>query len=159
MIEETVTITSTEGDMAVVEAQRKSTCGGCSVQSGCGTSLLAKAFGGKRNCFEVKNPIGAVRGEQVVIGIPESSLPKASFLFYLVPILLLLSGSIIAQTLAEKLGVTFMEPMTIFGGLLGLLTGLAGVRIFATRANQKHQYQAVVLRKANGTNHVFLKAE
>jgi len=41
MIEETASVVALEDDFAWVETQRKSTCGACAVNKGCGAATLA----------------------------------------------------------------------------------------------------------------------
>lgn len=149
MIEEIVTVIANEGKLAVVEAQRQSTCGSCDAKSSCGTSVLAKAFGSKTSRIRVNNPIGAAPGERVVIGVEDDALPKASFLFYIVPLMTLFLGSLLGEQVALQFSLISTEPAAIFSGLLGLLVGLISVRRFAARSSNKNQYEAVILRRAD----------
>jgi len=149
MIEEIVTVTATKGELALVAAQRQSMCGSCDAKSSCGTSVLAKAFGGKGSQFLVANPIGAQPGERVVVGLDEAALPKASFLFYIVPLIALFLGALMGEQFAQQINSTFTEPLAILGGLLGLSAGLIQVRRVASGAADKKQFQAVILRRAD----------
>lgn len=154
MIEESAIVTATEGEFARVETQRASSCGGCEAKSSCGTSALAKVFGNRRTVVKVLNPIGAKSGDRVIVGLDESVLTRASFLFYIVPLLSLLAGSILGQSFAELFNLSSTEPLSIVSGLLGLLIGLAWIRRFATRSSKSNAYQAVILRRA-GSVHVI----
>ncbi|MBK9131474.1 MAG: SoxR reducing system RseC family protein [Gammaproteobacteria bacterium] len=55
------------------------TCGSCSVQKGCGTSVLAKVLGNRVNRIRVINTIGAKTGEWVVLGLEDGALARSSF--------------------------------------------------------------------------------
>lgn len=154
MIEESAIVTATEGEFARVETQRATSCGSCEAKRSCGTSALAKVFGNRRTVVEVLNPIGAVSGDRVIVGLDESVLTRASFLFYIVPLLLLLAGGIVGQSIAEQFNYQSTEPLSIVGGLLGLLIGLAWIRRLATRNIKNSAYQAVILRQA-GSVHVI----
>jgi sigma-E factor negative regulatory protein RseC len=75
MIEENALVVVTEGEDAWVETSRRSSCGSCEAK-GCGTGALSQVLGRRRQRLRVKNPIAAVVGEQVVLGITESALIK-----------------------------------------------------------------------------------
>lgn len=149
MIEETAIVTAIREGFAQVETQRQSSCGGCEAKSTCGTSALAKVFGRRRNLVEVLNPIGAVTGDRVVVGLDESALTRASFLFYILPLFTLLTGALLGQWLAEIVNFNSTELLSIICGLLGLLGGLRWLRRFASRSGNKGSLQAVILRHAN----------
>ncbi|MES9935164.1 MAG: SoxR reducing system RseC family protein [Sedimenticola sp.] len=155
MLEEPATVTASEEGFAIVETQRKSTCGGCEASSTCGTSVLSKVFGNRNNRFRVRDPIGVKPGEQVIIGLPEAALPKASFIFYILPLFAMLLGAILGEWFAGQNNFSTTEPMTIICGLLGLLAGLLGVRRFSLKASRNNQYQAVILRRSADINLVF----
>ncbi len=147
MIEERAIVVSVDGDFAMVETQRKSACGDCSTSAACGTSLIAKAIGQKRNRVRVHNPIQAQLGDQVIVGLADSALPKLSFAFYIVPLMALFAGALFFQLLAVKFNFSSTEPMSIAGGLLGLIAGLSWVRRYASQSDGRKQYQAVILRR------------
>lgn len=149
MIEETARVTSRDGTFARVETRRNTACGHCQAGPVCGTSLLNRFFGHRNVSVRALNPIDAGLGDEVVVGLEESALTRASLWFYLVPVLLLIGFAGIGQWLAESSKFVATEPASVFGGLLGLLIGLAWARYHAARANQDERYQAVILRRAN----------
>ena len=126
MIEETATVTASEGGFAQVETQRETACGGCSAKSACGTSALAKLFANRRASVRVLNPIGARPGEQVIVGLDESALTRVSFVFYIIPLLSLFLFAAGGEWLSGYLGFAATELSAIFGGLLGLSLGPPG---------------------------------
>lgn len=149
MIEETAIVTETDGEFATVETQRSTTCGDCSAKPACGTSALAKVMGRRRTVIHVLNPIGAKSGERVVVGLQETALTKASFVFYITPLLLLLLFSVAGERLAIALNFNSTEPVTILCGLLGLSAGLIWLKFYATRISRDKRYQAVILRRTD----------
>lgn len=153
MIEETAVITATEGAFARVETQRSTACGGCAAKSACGTSVLGKLWGNRRASVKVLNPIDAGLGEKVIIGLEESALTRASFAFYIVPLLSLILFAIFGQWLAVWFNFTAVEPVSILGGLLGLMVGLRWLRFYTARISHDRRHQAVILRRA-GTSEV-----
>jgi len=151
VIEERAQVTAIDGGFAQVETQRTSACGKCSAQSACGTSALSKLLGSKRTSVRVLNPIDARPGDQVIIGLEESALTRSSFAFYIVPLLSLIGFAITGQRLFEYFDFNNTEPAAIFGGLLGLLAGLAWVRQYASKIQHDTRHQAVILRLQPGT--------
>lgn len=150
MIEESAIVTATQGEFARVETQRRSSCGSCEAKSACGTSVLARVFGNRRNVVEVLNPIGAETGDRVVVGLDESALTRVSFLFYIMPLLALFAGGVLGEWLALQLGYISTEPLSIICGLLGLSSGLYWLHRVAYSGNRSNgKYQAVILRRAS----------
>ncbi len=149
MIEESAIVKATHGEFAQVETQRQTSCGSCEAKSSCGTSVLAKVFGNRRNIVEVLNPIGAVPGDRVVVGLDESVLTRVSFLFYIFPLVALFMGALFGQWLAELLKYQSTEPLSIICGLLGLAGGLYGLKRFVRRNQHNSSFQAVILRRAS----------
>lgn len=146
MIEAEVLVVAVAGRQALVESSRQSACGQCSAAGACGTSLLSRQFGQRAVRLEVDNPIGAMVGDRVVLGLPERLMLRGALRLYLPPLLLLFAGALLGEQLAGLLALA-AEPWSILGGLLGLSLwpllmhgtgdGLAGQR-------------PVLLRKAAG---------
>ncbi len=147
MIEENAIVTESLGDIAQVRAIRKTTCGACNTQSTCGVNVLTEFFAKRMRKYGVLNPIGAKRGEQVIIGIPEAALTNLSFLFYIVPLLsmMLIAGA--AEILLLEIFGSVREPLIILSGLLGLITGLILVRHITNHISRNKKFQAVILRR------------
>jgi sigma-E factor negative regulatory protein RseC len=122
MIEELATVIKTEGDVMAVEIQRQSTCGSCSVKSGCGTNLVASLFGKRRALLSLPNTIDARPGDRVVLGISEKDLVTGSIRLYLYPLAGLLLGAMAGHLLAGS------ELFTILSGLTGMILVLLGLR-------------------------------
>ncbi len=122
MIEEIATVIKTEGEMMSVEIQRQSSCGACSVKSGCGTNLIASLFGKRRAMLSLPNTIHARAGDRVVLGIRENDLVTGSIRLYLLPLAGLLLGALAGHLLAGT------ELFAIAGGLLGMFAVLQGLK-------------------------------
>ena len=122
MIEELATVIKTEGEVMAVEIQRQSTCGSCSVKSGCGTNLVASLFGKRRALLSLPNTIDARPGDRVVLGIREKDLVTGSIRLYLYPLAGLLFGAMAGHLLAGS------ELFTILSGLTGMILVLLGLR-------------------------------
>jgi len=149
MIEETAFITSCDGAFAQVETQRTTSCGQCQANSTCGTSLLNRFFGYRKVSVKARRALLVICLSLFWVGLEESALTQASVMFYLVPILLLIGGAGCGQWLAEWFNFSSTEPVSVVGGLLGLLIGLYWARYSANKINLNNRHQAVILRAAN----------
>lgn len=147
MIEESARIVEVQDDFVWVETQRKSTCGSCSANKGCGTAVLAKVLGAKRTRIKVLNTLSAHAGEEVIIGLHENAMVSGSFAVYAVPLLSMLIFALIGETFNARLGVTQTEGMTILFGLAGLMGGFLWLRHYAVSISKDTRYQPVILRR------------
>lgn len=148
MIEEQGRVVSVNGSLAQVETQRRrSACDACSVQKGCGTSLLAQIMGHKRTQVTAINEIGACVDEYVVMGIKEDALVRGSMAIYAVPILALLAGAIIGDQLAARMQFAFADLFTVALAITGLFLGLLWSRAFSLRCTFNPDYQPVIVRR------------
>ncbi len=148
MIEESATVVRVEDGYAIVETQNQAACGSCQSSGSCSTSVLSGLFKRHKNELRVLNPISAKPGEQVIIGLQETSLLKVSFLAYLLPLACLLLMAVAAQQLSTQFVWMLGELPTILGGLLGLAIGLFLLRRSAAHRATDPNYQAVILRQA-----------
>lgn len=146
MIEERARVVAVEGQYALVETQRKSTCESCSVNKGCGTAVVSKALGRAPLQHRVENRIDASAGDEVVIGIDESGLLKGSFAAYIVPLLLML----LCAGIGEMIGVRFIgvstEGITIIAAFSGLLLGFLWLGRYSHHLRQQRVCQPEILR-------------
>lgn len=149
MIEETARIVALEGDMVWAETQRKSTCGSCSANKGCGTATLAKVLGQRRTRIKALNTLAVQVDDEVVIGLQEDALLRGSLALYAVPLLAMLLGAFFGDALNSRLELTQNEVMSILFGLGGLVGGLAWVRRYAAKISKDERYQPVVLRRVS----------
>jgi len=147
MLEESGQVVRTAGELAWVQTARQSSCGGCASRSGCGTGALAGVFGARAHEVEALNPVGAQPGDKVIIGIAESVLVGGSALLYLLPLLSLLVGALLGDSLVPLLAPNTGELPALFGGLVGMLAGFAVLRWHARRSRAEGLHKAVILRR------------
>jgi len=152
MIEETGRVARCEGEYAWVLTERRSSCGTCSAQKGCGTGALAGVFGAKTHEVKVLNPLGAEPGEDVVIGISEQMLVRGSVAVYMVPLLAMIGGGLLAQSLAPQLELAGNDMVSVVGGLMGLALGFSWLRWRTRRWANTAEFHAVVLRRLPRSN-------
>ncbi|GAB6041649.1 SoxR reducing system RseC family protein [Endothiovibrio diazotrophicus] len=146
MIEENARVVAVEGEVAWVEAERKSACGSCEAKGGCGTGSLSQVFGTRSNRMRVLNTVGAAPGDTVVIGIEESALVRGSVAVYLVPLLALLAGGVFGEHMAGQLSIA-VQVGGVVGGLGGLGVGLLWLRGYTHRIAGDPRFQPVTLKR------------
>ena len=105
-----------------VDVQRPGGCSSCSSQSGCSTAVLASFFSHADAPLRLERGDTPARlpGETVRIGIRESTLLRGSLLLYLLPLVGLIGGAVLAQVLAGPVFPDGNETPAVLGGLLGL---------------------------------------
>ena len=147
MIEETATVIRCEGKFAWVEAQRQTTCGNCTANKGCGTSVLAKVVGKKVSQMRVINHVHAQVGDNVIVGMNEAALLKGSVAVYLFPLLFMLLFAVTGNVIATQIEWS-NEPVVILFALAGLIVAGVWLRRFTRRIQDDSVYQPVILRRA-----------
>jgi sigma-E factor negative regulatory protein RseC len=142
MIETQAWVVATEGDFVWVEAAQGSTCEGCHVSGGCGTSVLGQLFGRRPYRLRAANPVGADIGDRVAIGLDEGAFLRGAVLVYALPVLGLVLGGLAAVSLMGG-----GDTSAVVGGGLGLVLGLSWSRIRSQSLARDHRYQPIVLRR------------
>lgn len=146
MIEENGVVVSVDGELAEVETQRQGSCGSCSANGACGTSLVARYLGRRPLHLRARNRAGAGPGDRVVVGVPEDGLVIASLATYLVPVLGLIAGGIAGAGFFPAAS----EVASTLGGFAGLGLGLLWLGRYGRAHAQDPRYMAVVLRRVSG---------
>jgi len=149
MIEEQARVVALEDDDVWVETQRRSACGQCAANKGCGTATLAKVLGNKRSQVRTLNPKSTPVsvGDEVIIGINEQALVRGSLAVYTVPLLSLFVFGFLGQVLSAQLLMTNHDILPIVLGLSGLMLGFFWVRRFTREIAGNVNYQPVLLRR------------
>ncbi len=150
MIEEHAQVVALDQNNEVwVETQRRSACGQCAANKGCGTATLAKVLGNKRSQVRALNPKSTQVsvGDEVIIGINEQALVRGSLAVYAVPLLTLFVFGFLGQLLSVQLLMTNQDILPIVLGLIGLLLGFAWVRRFTRVIIDDDRYQPVLIRR------------
>lgn len=137
MIESPARVTRIEGATAWVTSQAPTSCGACGGK-GCGSSVFGRFWHPDEPEYRVDNPIGALAGEAVVVGLPEGALLRAALASYVFPLSLLLAGAGLGKLLGGELGA-------VAGGLLGL-----SFAALALRRHRGNDAVPVILRRDDG---------
>ncbi len=142
MIEEQGKVVAVDGDYAWINTMRESACQSCSASKGCGQKVLNSVTSGRASQVKVARTLDVNVGDLVLVGIAEEALLKASFLAYLLPLLLM----IICAGLAEA-AFLLPDPIVALVGVLGLAVGLMLVKTLSFRLSCNPSYHPQLLRK------------
>ena len=146
MLTETGRVVGIEADGIWVETIRRSTCGTCSAQKGCGHGLLNRISEGKRGYVRALPGDQSVEDykvdDQVLISIPEEVILRGSFIAYILPLLSMLAGAmVVSYFLAGQ-----QDVLAVAGAAGGLVVGFALVRWHGIHHRQDPDFQPVLLR-------------
>lgn len=147
MIEEEGQVLALQGGLAEVVCRRRSSCGNCTVNGACGTSLLERWLGRHPLHIQADNAIGARPGEQVVVGVPAASLPLAAAIVYLLPLLTLFLGGLVGSWWGGLNPTTGMDGPALTGGIGGLGLGIWLSARFNAQHAQDPRFRAIILRR------------
>ena len=137
MITQTGEVLEWHDGVARVRVPRFSGCGQCHMRHGCGAGTLARALPGRSLEFSLAAATPLRRGDQVTIGLRESSLLAAAALVYLIPLLMLVGGAVLLAP--------FGDAASAAGGIGGLLGGILVARGGAGRAGRGSRCEPVLL--------------
>ena len=149
MIEERAVILSLQSEpsqtqtTATLEIERKTACGLCGQTRGCGNSIWGRLFWHQTTAFRAQNRINAKVGDSVIVGINEKALLKSALLLYVLPLVTLFFGAILASQLWQT------DGSTMLGAAIGLVLGLLWVKGHTMSNRYFNLQQPVILRLAS----------
>ena len=125
---------------AWVKTVKSGDCAGCSARGSCHAM-------GNGDEMEVKaiNEAGAKVGDRIVLSFETSSLLKATFMLYVFPILLLITGAVIGNQIAPEFG---FNPSG-FSAIMGFAFFFAAILIIKTTAGKmakKNEYRPKITK-------------
>ena len=135
---------------ATLEIERKTACGICGQTRGCGNSIWGKLFAHQSTAFKAQNSINAKVGDSVIVGINEKALLKSAMLLYVVPLVTMLIGAILAKQLNTS------ELSAMLGAAVGLVLGLLWVKGHTMSSSYFRLQQPVILRLASDDAVVYV---
>jgi len=143
MIEQTGTVIGCDGDLLQVRVATDQGCSRCAQGRGCGQGLMGELAGTGIHCVTVAAPVSETldAGQQVVLGIAPRVLLSASIVIYMVPLMLMVLSAVVVHSLAGS-----SEAATIGAGVVGLMSGFAGVRVLVERPAMRRSMQPQLLR-------------
>lgn len=145
MIEQQAIILSTEiqgedQSVATIEVVRKTACELCGKTRGCGNALWGKIFAHKTTSFKAENSIDAKVGQSVIVGIDEKAVMKSALLLYIVPLVTMSIGTILASQISST------DFVAMIGAAVGLVVGYFWVKAHATGHAYYQDHQPKILR-------------
>lgn len=133
-----------EGDVAWLEPEQTTSCGGCASASLCGAKgigSIASRIEARR--FALDNPAaGLAVGERVVVGVDDKALIKASLTAYAMPLATALGAGGLAQWAAGS------DAITMAATAAGLAAGLLAARLGAGHLSARGELAPRFLRRA-----------
>lgn len=145
MIETEALIVKIENNMAFVETQRQSGCGHCNPKKECASSTLSKFFGSKPTFFKALNPVNALTGDLVVIGVADGAILKSALAIYFLPLIVILTGAGLGNFFAAS--DTTQDINALIGAGLGLIVSYIWIRFYTASVVSNESFQPVILRK------------
>lgn len=125
---ETGRIVAVDADSLWVETIRKSTCGTCSAQKGCGHGLLNRIRDGQRGLVRVLPGAFSLAdcrvNDEVSISLPDEVILRGSLIVYMLPLLAMLAGAAAGSQWLPWA----QDPAAVVGAALGFAGGVALVR-------------------------------
>ncbi|MDO6514131.1 MULTISPECIES: SoxR reducing system RseC family protein [unclassified Neptuniibacter] len=142
MIQENGKVVDVNSQGVWVETVKQSACASCAAKNGCGQKLLASVGQGKRFIFRVNNPdnLSVITDDDVLIGIEEGAFLKATVFMYLMPLIGLFAGAVIADALG------FSEGWMILISFSSLLVGFLLVRFGSYSLFRSCKYQPTLMK-------------
>ena len=143
-VEQPATVVDLKDGMVTLSTIKLNTCQQCSMKSGCGQRLLNQASNCTRSQIELDKPdsLSLQVGQEVRVAIPQSTFIQASLWVFLVPLLCMLLGAFMAQTLLQS------EAAIAISGLLGLGLGILLMRRRMHALQQDAQWQPHIVADA-----------
>ena len=140
MITENGIVTQTNRSTAWIKTMRSGACEACSSKDSCGTNDV------KEMIVTVKNTLGVEKGDQVVIGLETKPMLFLTFFLYVFPILLLIIGAIIGDSIAPTLEMNKSFCSMILGFIFFGAAFLI-IRIKQSGLTQKDEFKPFLVRK------------
>ena len=133
-------VRSLHGGLAQVESTQSEACASCGAKGAC------YAMGGeKTRVVTALNEAGAQVGDKVLLTMPRKAVLGASFLAYMVPVLGLILGATLGNSLAPNWGWDAQTGAVVLG-----LGGLAGswllVSLIAKKLAKKSNFTVRIVR-------------
>jgi len=141
MLEEAGSVVALDGSKAWVQTIRKSACSSCEAKSGCGQGVLASISDGKANQVLVDNTLNLNVGDEVLLGIPEDMLVRASFMVYFLPLL-----TMILSAAATEKWLSVGDGWVALAGGLGLLAGFVVVSLYSRLHSNDQRFCPKMIR-------------
>jgi sigma-E factor negative regulatory protein RseC len=125
---------------AWVKTSQSSACKSCSARHSCNGDAM-----GKEREVEAINLVGAKVGDRIQISIRTGALLKATFLLYVFPVISMLCGGLVGNSLGSYVGLK-PSPAAALIAALAFLGAMVIVRLKAGRMALKLEYRPKITR-------------
>lgn len=150
MIEEIATVIAVNDGQVVVKSTIKSSCHSCHQQDECGSGQVAKAIPHKSLTTTLITKQSLNVGDEVVIGLSESSMLKSAIQVYLWPLIGLILSSAIGQLVFVE--QFFWHELSALGfALIGGYLGYSLAKHQQSKPKIRNDLQPKLLRKCAKT--------
>lgn len=141
MLTERAVVIAYEQGKATVKCQSKSACGQCAAKSACGTAALSELTGeNPEHIFTVDSIMPLKLGQIVELGLQESSLISTALLLYIVPLMTLLSATLLASQVFKQ------ELWSAIFILFCTALSFIFIRSYSKKWQSKKNFQPILLR-------------
>ena len=138
-------VVAVENDGLWVETIRKSTCGACAVQKGCGHGIINSMTDGSRNYLRVlpgdHSLSDCAVNDHVRFAVPEEVILRGSLVVYVLPLLCMLAGALLAVAAVPG----SQDLPAAAGAVAGFALGIGLVRWHARRHRDDASLQPTLL--------------
>ena len=134
MIDAKGTVTSLDGDYAIVQMEETTGCGRCHEEGGCGGNNLGKMLCNTPKTFRVLNLGNASVGDRVTVSIDEGVIRHSALLAYGLPLIFLFIGAFAGLSFAGEAGA-------IGGSIVGLIAAWVTLRRIQLRKTAGPHFQ------------------
>lgn len=142
MITEDGIVTHATPEKAWIKTTRSAACESCSSKDSCDVSHHPS----EEMTVILPNTLGVIKGDRVIVGINSAPMLFLSFLLYVFPIILLIIGALIGDTLAPVLEMNRSALSMGFGFLLFAVAFLI-IRKKQAGMSKKDKYKPFLVRK------------
>lgn len=144
MLEEEGIVVRVEEGYAFIHTQRGSSCDGCSAKSSCHSMADAGS-----NIMEMRaiNDMGAEVGDRVKVAIDSIVFLKSSFLIYVLPLIVMITGGVIGDSYARS-NMPGADADLVAGavGITCLVISFLLIRLWSISLEKKREYQPQIIR-------------
>jgi len=133
LVEGIAVVISVDADIAWMEPEQTSSCGGCASAKACGVKTGGLEGRLKARRFPMRNTADLRVGERVVVGIPEDALLRASLVAYAIPLLGMVGGSMVVNLTIGGDVATAIAAVVGLG--LGILVARGRAKVLSAKGD------------------------
>jgi sigma-E factor negative regulatory protein RseC len=117
-MQQTVVVQSVEGDEAWVLGVRESSCSSCAGKASCAT---LGSWNTKPVRMRVRNSLGAVVGDEVLVEVPDRFVLQATWRLYGRPMVAFLLAGMLCRQLGLAAGIHAVDALAACGGIAAVV--------------------------------------